>query len=105
LVNRIIIVYNLNTRLSLIPQVARCSRTPLLWINWEDEISGYAEHPDMQNIRIIGFFFENKLHCKFEVEKFSTGGFFGLYTYLRTNIILIQNSLYVFDNWWGWGGM
>jgi len=28
-----------------------------------------ASHPDMQNIRIIGFFFENRLHWQFEVEK------------------------------------
>jgi len=28
-----------------------------------------ANHPDMQKIRIIGFFFENMLHWQFEVEK------------------------------------
>jgi hypothetical protein len=33
---------------------------------------GTASHPDMQKIRIIGFFFENRLHCQFEVEKIST---------------------------------
>ena len=27
-------------------------------------------HPDMQKIQIIGFFFENRLHWQFEVEKF-----------------------------------
>jgi hypothetical protein len=26
-----------------------------------------ANHPDMQKIRIIGFFFQNKLHWQFEV--------------------------------------
>jgi len=28
---------------------------------------GTASHPDMQKIRIIGFFFENRLHWQFEV--------------------------------------
>ena len=32
------------------------SRTPLIRFNWDDEL------PDMQKIRIIGFFFENRLH-------------------------------------------
>ena len=30
---------------------------------------GTAGHPDMQKIRIIGFFFENRLHWQFEMEK------------------------------------
>ena len=30
---------------------------------------GTASHPDMQKIRITGFFFENGLHWQFEVEK------------------------------------
>jgi hypothetical protein len=30
---------------------------------------GTASHPDMQKSRIIGFVFENRLHCQFEVEK------------------------------------
>jgi hypothetical protein len=29
---------------------------------------GTASHPDMQKIRKIGFFFENRLHWQFEVE-------------------------------------
>ena len=29
---------------------------------------GTASHPDMQNIRIIGLFFENRLHWQFEVR-------------------------------------
>jgi hypothetical protein len=33
-----------------------------------------ARYPDMQKILIIGFFFENRLHWKFYVEKFSTNG-------------------------------
>ena len=28
-------------------------------------LTGTARHPDMQKIRIIGFFFENKLHWQF----------------------------------------
>jgi len=28
---------------------------------------GTASHPDMQKIRISGFFFENRLHWQFEV--------------------------------------
>ena len=27
---------------------------------------GTASHPDMQKVRIIGFFFENRLHSQFE---------------------------------------
>jgi hypothetical protein len=30
------------------------------------ELIGTASHPDMQKIRIIGFFFENRLHWQFE---------------------------------------
>jgi len=30
---------------------------------------GKASHPDVQNIRIIGFLFENGLHWQFEVEE------------------------------------
>ena len=29
---------------------------------------GTASHPDTQKIRIIGFFFENRLHWQFEVR-------------------------------------
>jgi len=29
---------------------------------------GMARRPDMQKIRIIGFFFENRLHWRFEVR-------------------------------------
>jgi hypothetical protein len=29
---------------------------------------GTASHPDMQKIRIFGFFFENRLHQQFEVS-------------------------------------
>jgi hypothetical protein len=32
-------------------------------------LTGTASHPDMQKIRIIGFFFENRLHWRFEVGK------------------------------------
>jgi hypothetical protein len=63
-------------------------------------LTGTASHPDMQKIRIIGFFFENNLHWQFEAEiDIFTNGCFRLYMYLCTNKILIHNSLYVFDNW------
>jgi hypothetical protein len=63
-------------------------------------LTGTASHLDMQRIRIIGFFFENKLHWQSEVEKdISTNGCFRVHIYLRTNKTLIHNSLYVFDNW------
>jgi hypothetical protein len=29
---------------------------------------GTANHPDVQKIRVIEFFFENRLHWQFEVE-------------------------------------
>jgi hypothetical protein len=61
---------------------------------------GTASYPDMQKIRIFGFFFENRVHWQFEAgEKNSTNGCFKLHIYLRTNKILIRNSLHVFDNW------
>ena len=59
---------------------------------------GPANYPDVQKIRIIGFFL-NRLHWQFEVEKKTTNGHFRLHIYLRTNKILIHNSLYVFGNW------
>ena len=59
-----------------------------------------ASHPDVQKIRITGFFLENRLHWQFEVEKKnSRNGYFGLHNYLRTNKTLIHNSLHVFDKW------
>jgi hypothetical protein len=46
-------------------------------------LTGTASLPDMQKIRIIGFFFAN---WQFEVEKkHSTNGCFRLRIYLRTN--------------------
>jgi hypothetical protein len=54
----------------------------------------------MQKIRIIGFFFEDRLHWQFKVaKKNSTNGCFRLHIYLRRNKTLIHNFLYVFDNW------
>jgi len=47
---------------------------------------GTANHSDMQKIRIIGFFFENKLHWQFEEEIITTNGCFRLRVYLRTKI-------------------
>jgi hypothetical protein len=55
------------------------SRTPLTGL------TGTVNHPDMQKIRIIGFFFENWLHGRFELEKKSTNACFRLHIYLRTN--------------------
>jgi len=63
------------------------------------ELTGTTSHPDMQKIRKIGFFFENRLHWEFEVEKISTNGCLRLHIYLRTDKTLIHNSLYVFDKW------
>ena len=31
-------------------------------------LTGTANHPNMQKIRIIGFFFENRLHWQLEVR-------------------------------------
>ena len=59
-----------------------------------------TNHPDMQKIRIIGFFFENRLQWQFEVgQKNSTNGCFRLHIYLRTNKTLIHNPLHSFDKW------
>ena len=53
----------------------------------------------MQKIRIIGFFFENKLHWQLEAEKkICTYRHFSLHVYLHTNKSLIYNSSYVFEN-------
>jgi hypothetical protein len=61
---------------------------------------GTASNPVMQKIRIIGSFFENRLQWQFEVGKrVSTNDCIRLHIYLRTNKILIRNSLYVFDSW------
>jgi hypothetical protein len=54
---------------------------------------------DKQKIRIIGFFFEIGLHWQFEMGGKITDGDFKLHIYLRTNKILIHNSLYVFESW------
>jgi hypothetical protein len=53
----------------------------------------------MKKIRIIGFFFENRLHWQFEVgnKTKSTNGCFRVHNYLHTNKILIHDSLCVFD--------
>ena len=60
---------------------------------------GTASHPDMQKIRVIGFFLENRLHWQFEVgKKIFTNGCFRLHIYLCTNKTLLHNSLYVFEN-------
>jgi hypothetical protein len=45
-----------------INQFSSYNKTPFTQINWDDEPSG------MQKIRIIGFFFENRLHWHLEVR-------------------------------------
>ena len=52
----------------------------------------------MQNIRIIGFLFESRIHWQFEVGKKVHKRLFCA-TYLPTDKTLIHNSLYVFRNW------
>jgi len=46
---------------------------------------GTASHPDMQKIRVIRFFFENRLHWQFEVgKKFLQTAILGyIFIYLR----------------------
>ena len=67
-------------------------------------ISGLTEttnHPDMQKIRIIGFFFENRIHWRFEAKnKRFINDCFRLHIYLRTNKALLRNSLYVSYVYW-----
>ena len=60
--------------------------------------SGYAENPDNWI-----FFFENRLHWEFEVEKKSTNGYFRLHVDLLANETLIHNSLHLLVNWRGGG--
>jgi len=62
-------------------------------------LTGTAIHPDMQKIRIFGFFLKNSLHWPFEDKKKSANACCKPRIYLRTNKTLIHNSLYVFDNW------
>jgi hypothetical protein len=58
-----------------------------------------ASHVDVQKIWMFGFFFENRLHGQFEVEKISSNSCLSLHIYLYMNNTLIHNSLYVFDKW------
>jgi hypothetical protein len=46
---------------------------------------GTASHPDVQKIRIIGFFLENTLHWQFGHKFLRTNGYCKLYIYLRSN--------------------
>jgi hypothetical protein len=69
-------------------------------ITVESGLIGRASHPDVQKIRITGFFLENRLQLAvWSWKKISTNGCFGLHFYLLTNETLIHNSLYVFDIW------
>jgi hypothetical protein len=64
---------------------------------------GMASHLDVQESWIIGFFFENRPHWQFEVEKISSNSCFRLHIYLCMNNVLIHNSLHVFDMGGGGG--
>jgi len=48
-------------------------------------LNGTASHPDMKKIRLIGFFFENRLQWHLNVEKNSKSCYFRPHTYLRAN--------------------
>jgi hypothetical protein len=60
---------------------------------------GTTSQPDKQKIRIIEFFFENSLVtlAVWSGKNCSTNRCFRLHIYLRTNKILIHNSLFVLD--------
>ena len=64
----------------------------LSWLFWT------ASHPAMWKIRIIGFFFGNRLHWQYEIKKNCKNGYFRLHICLRTSKTWILNSLYVLDN-------
>jgi len=51
---------------------------------------GTVSQPDIQKIRVTGFFFENRLHWQFETEKISSNGCSRLHIYLRTNKTVIR---------------
>jgi len=60
---------------ALMFNVCKCSRTPLIRINWDGEPFRYAENP------VIGFFFYNRLHWQFAVSSVT------IYSmYLRLNL-------------------
>jgi len=62
-------------------------------------LAGTASHPDMKKIRIIGFFFEKRLHGQIEVGKKILQTAFSDYIFLLcSNKTLIHNSLYVLEN-------
>jgi hypothetical protein len=58
---------------SLCVSTGNCSYSTLLNLYTVERhlsgLTGRASHPDMQNIRIIGSVFENKLYWQFEVGK------------------------------------
>ena len=74
--------------------LTKYSRTPLIRFNWDGESSGYAENPNNWIFSLkIGYIGSLKWGKK------CTNGCFRIHIYLRTNKILIHNSLYVFDKW------
>jgi hypothetical protein len=60
---------------------------------------GTTSHRDMQKIRIIGFFFENRIHWQFKKKKKGSKTAVLGYIFMYINKTLIHNSLYVFDCW------
>jgi hypothetical protein len=79
----VVVTADTNVGLStLITEVTVSQSQRLLALTVALRLSGLtwtASHPDMQKIRIIGFFFENRLHLQFEVEKISTNNCFKLH--------------------------
>jgi hypothetical protein len=74
--------------------ICKYNRTPLI------RIIGRTRYMEMQEIRIIGIFFENRLHWHYEVkEKILQTADLG-YIFIYIQIKLMHNSLYVFEKWW-----
>jgi hypothetical protein len=62
-------------------------------------IIGRENYPDMQEVPMIGFFIENRIHWQFDVEnKCIQNCCFRQYIYLRKDKILVHNSSYEFYN-------
>jgi hypothetical protein len=72
--------------LSRVEKCTKYSRTALIRINWDEELSGNVENLDSWNFFFF-FFFENGLHRQFAVGKIYTNGCFRLHIYLRTDKI------------------
>ena len=57
-----------------------------------------VSHQDVETIRIIGVFFENRLNWQIGVEKIPTNSDFRI-MFIYLQIKHKYNSLYVFDDW------